>query len=239
MMSYNIPKTSGCRKPVWMDMAGLYPDDRDCLAAFIAFRAAEVLAGIKPSSLINLVNRPIRCGKNLYALWKEHGEEILLDSALEAKVMTDRTDSMLLLIYDRAALKLILSRRSVQVLLRKSGYRDGLHVDALLTEFASRFDQGWVPHEIGIVLGYPLKDVAGFLGLGRLRFSCQGPWRIYGNPRESLLLAERHFHCRCRMAGLLLSGCAPCDCLAGNGGSEALPKDGIFCCGNENENHFK
>jgi hypothetical protein len=205
--------TADYRKPVWIDIADRFPDDRDCLAAFIAFEAAEVLDWVKPSTLINLPDRPRRCGKNLYSIWKEHGEGILLESSLEGSVMAERPGSLLILLYDCDALRRLLSNKGVLTMLRRAGYPEESGVDALLSEFGSRFASGGVPHEIGIILGYPLKDVAGFVGLGRREFSCQGPWKIYGNPRESLELAETHRQCRCRMAGRLISGCVPYECL--------------------------
>jgi len=199
--------------PVWIDIVDRFPDDRDCLAAFIAFEAAEVLDGVKPSTLINLPDRPRRCGKNLYSIWKEHGEGILRESSLEGTVLVERTGSLLLLLYDRAALDRLLTSKGALSMLRRAGYPEVSGVDALLAEFGSRFALGGVPHEIGIILGYPLKDVAGFMGLSRREFSCQGPWKIYGNPCESLMLAETHRQCRCRMAGRLVSGCVPYECL--------------------------
>lgn len=226
------------RKPVWIDIADRYPVDRDCLAAFIAFEAAEVLDGMKPSSLINLTDRPRRCGKNLLAVWKAHGETILQDTPLEVRVMAERRGSLLLLFFNRSALDNLLVNKSVIAILDRAGYRGERHVDALLSRFAARFGSGAVPHEIGIILGYPLKDVAGFMGLGRLRFSCQGPWRIYGNPVESLLLASRHRQSRYRMAGRLMAGCGPYECLGCpvDENSNRHGRQGLFCQINENEN---
>jgi len=206
-------KIGGSRKPLWVDIADRFPGDRECLAAFIAFEAAEVLDGIKPSSLLNLADRPRRCGKNLHAIWKVHGEDILSRSPLEARVMVERPGSLLILLYDRDALGRQLTNRGAHALLRRAGYSGEVDPDLLLSQFQKRFSSGEVPHEIGVILGYPLKDVAGFMGVGRLPFSCQGPWRIYGNPRESLLLAESHRQCRCRMAGRLKAGCGPYECL--------------------------
>jgi hypothetical protein len=45
---------NGYHKPVWTELAAGFPEDRDCLAAFIALEAAEVLDGVKPSNLINV-----------------------------------------------------------------------------------------------------------------------------------------------------------------------------------------
>ncbi|MDD2338357.1 MAG: DUF3793 family protein [Geobacteraceae bacterium] len=234
----STPITNGDRKPVWMDLAGRFPDDRDCLAAFLAFETAEVLDGIKPSSLVNLLNRPRRCGKNLHAVWKEHGEGIIRKSPLEAKVMVERSDSLLLLLYDQRMVSELLENRGVRALLRRSGYTPENGVDGLLSELARRFASGSVPHEIGIILGYPLKDVAGFMGVGHLRFTCQGPWRIFGNPQRSLMLAEAHRQCHCRMAVRLMAGTGPFECLGISGGASDRKKVYFYPHDeNDNQNH--
>jgi hypothetical protein len=206
-------KSARTRKPVWHDLSAHFTDESECLAAFIAFEAAEVLEGVKPSTLINLPDRPRTCGRNLYRIWKKHGEEIIRESSLDASVLVERAGSLLLLLYNRTALTRLLSNRGARTILRKAGYPAMNDVAALLSEFATRFASGGVPHEIGLVLGYPLKDVAGFMGLSRREFSCQGPWKIYGDPGKSLMLAETHRQCRSRMAGRLVSGGRPYECL--------------------------
>lgn len=200
-------------KPVWNDIAAQYPADRDCLAAFIALNTAEVLDGAKPSSLVNLANRRHPCGRNFYALWKEHGSGLIGGSRLKVLELVDRGDSLLLLLYDYGSLERLLSGSVIKTLLRKSGYTGNLNVESVLYQLQTRLSTSDFPHEIGILLGYPLKDVAGFMGWGRLPFSCQGPWKIYGDPRESLMLAETHRQCRCLMSRQLISGCNPHECL--------------------------
>ena len=69
-------------------------------------------------------------------------------------------------------------------MLRKAGYAGEIDLDYVVVRVGFPFRSGAVPHEIGIVLGYPLKDVAGFMGISRREFSCQGPWKIYGNPER-------------------------------------------------------
>ncbi|MBC9786590.1 DUF3793 family protein [Heliobacterium chlorum] len=50
---------------------------------------------------------------------------------------------------------------------------------------------GRLPHEIGFALGYPLKDVFGFLGLSNQPKSTVCEWCIYGNAHSSLKLKQR------------------------------------------------
>lgn len=226
-------------KPVWIDIAARFSDDRDCLAAFLAFEAAEVLSGVKPSALINLPDRQRSCGKNFFSIWKEHGQDLIRESALEGTVLVERPGSLLLFLYDRGALCSLLDEKKVVAMLRKAGYVGELDPDSLLKELSSRFGSGAVPHEIGIILGYPLKDVAGFMGISRRQFSCQGPWKIYGNPQESLLLAETHRQCRSRMAGRLLSGWGPYQCLGFSHSTVDTFQKGFFCSASENESQYR
>jgi hypothetical protein len=202
-------------RPGWQEFSRLYTDDRDCLASFLALELAEVLRGAKPANLVCLANKSRSCGRNLYQLWKEHGQALIEASGLKVRVLADRGSSLLLLLYSRDALGALLDQKSVRVILRKAGYPDTDRFEAVLSELEHRVDGEGFPHEIGVFLGYPLKDVVGFMGWAPLSFTCQGPWKIFGNAAPSLELAENHRKCRCEMSAQLASGCHPLDCLKG------------------------
>ena len=199
----------------WQELSGRYTEDRDCLASFLALELAEVLQGAKPANLVCLTNKRRSCGRNLYLLWKEHGTALLEESGLKVRVLADRGSSLLLLLYSHDALKTLLAQKSVHVILGKAGYRAPDDFEGVLSELAKRAAGEGFPHEIGVFLGYPLKDVVGFMGWAQLSFTCQGPWKIFGNPVQSLQLAEHHRICRCNMSMQLASGCSPLDCLRG------------------------
>jgi len=46
-------------------------------------------------------------------------------------------------------------------------------------------EQECIPHEIGIFLGYPLKDVIGFMGHPSLKLTKINGWNVYGDSRLS------------------------------------------------------
>ena len=137
----------------------------------------------------------------------------MLGGEVTARVLADRGDSLLVLLYQPAALAGLLAEKKVQAVLLRAGYATPDNTSEALTELERRVGGGGFPHEIGVFLGYPLKDVVGFLGWARLPFACQGPWKIYGDPRESLRLAEEHHQCRCRMARRLAEVADPFICL--------------------------
>ncbi|BCA78889.1 DUF3793 family protein [Desulfuromonas sp. AOP6] len=189
----------------WGQLAPLFIDERACIAAFMALETAEILDGVKPANLINVVNRPQPCGRNLYLLWKKYGDNLLVDSGLTPSVMIDRGESLLLLVYRDEAFTALLSRPNVMAVLRRAGYQAPLDKDSVLAELGARLQAGrGFPHEIGVFLGYPLKDVAAFMGWVSLPFSCQRLWKIYGDPRRSLQLAHSFSTCRNRMAHRLV-----------------------------------
>jgi len=199
----------------WHTVLQRFPVARDCLASFLAYESAEILAGAKPASLINLVNRPHHCGRNFYRLWKECGSALLEKSGLVGRELVDRGDSLLLLVYDPSLLEALLRRSATRAMLHRAGYAQAEDIIAVLAELQERCQAGeGFPHEIGIFLGYPLKDVAGFLGWVTIPFAVQGPWKIYGAPEKSLDLAATHQRCRERMVRKLARCCRPEECLS-------------------------
>jgi hypothetical protein len=200
------------RQMVWRHIARRFEDDRECLASYLAMEAAEVLEGVKPGNLVSLSSRPQACGRSMLDLWRRHGQELLAGCGLAAEELAAQAGSILLYIYRPEELQRLLARTSVRVILEKAGYDGPVGPGELFAGLREKMTGGQFPHEIGIILGYPLKDVVAFMGWVTLPFACQGPWKIYGDPRPSLELALRFRECRCRMAGRLASG-SPLECL--------------------------
>ena len=74
-----------------------------------------------------------------------------------------------------------LSRREAGRLLDRAGYRRE-DPRACLRELSRRLRRGEeFPHEIGLFLGYPPEDVAGFMEHRGKGFKCAGCWKVYGD----------------------------------------------------------
>jgi len=189
-------------------LSSRFSDALDCLAAHLMLECSEVLGGVKPANLVSLVNRKRTCGRNLYQLWQSHHSD--LSSRLVSirfRVLQTRERAVLLFCYDPVQLETHLAHAGIRVLLKMAGYDTAQSSETLLNELSHRLENSDAfPHEIGLFIGYPAKDVAAFMGLAKLPFACQGPWKIYGNPLQSLGLAERHRCCRQRMATILATG---------------------------------
>lgn len=81
-----------------------------------------------------------------------------------------------------------MAHAGIRTLLYKAGYEANSSIEAQLGELSRRIENnGSFPHEIGLFIGYPAKDVAAFMGLIKLPFACQCLWKNYGKPAQSLL----------------------------------------------------
>jgi hypothetical protein len=169
---------------------------------------AEVLAGVKPANLISIGNRPQPCGRNLFQLWQSHNEELATRlTGLTIKVLQTKEKSLLLFCYNNDHLQRHLAHAGIRTLLHRAGYEADFSTAALLAELCRRIgENNSFPHEIGLFIGYPAKDVAAFMGLIKLPFVCQCLWKVYGNPEQSLDLAEQFRCCRQRMGAVLRTG---------------------------------
>ncbi len=191
------------RRTNWRDIAAGYPQPQECLAAYLTLAAAEVVAGVKPASLVRLSRRSRACGRNMYALWQSHSSELLQSCRVEFFVLREDSSGLLLLIYAPTLLQRRLRSRCAVTFLRKFGYDRAQDVDCSLELLRRRFQSMVMPHEVGVFLGYPLKDVAAFSGRIRLAVSAQRLWKIYGNSRRSEQLADLYQRHHAAVAALL------------------------------------
>ena len=78
--------------------------------------------------------------------------------------------------------------------LQSCGYPATQELEPLLKELIARCRSGReFPHEIGIFLGYPLKDVRGFIENSAACLAVpRGLWRVAGDPAESLRVMEQY-----------------------------------------------
>lgn len=217
-------KASSAPSKSFHQLSSRFPEPLECLTAHLLLESSEVLGGVKPANLVSLVNRTRSCGRNLHQLWQSHHDVILSRLAgLCFKVLQSRENAILLFCYKPDYLERHLAHHGIRTLLSKAGYDTTQSSEDLLAELCHRIGTtGSFPHEIGLFIGYPAKDVAAFMGMVKLPFTCQGPWKIYGNPTQSLCLADAHRRSRVAMGTQLAQCTSPFDCLEKIGDTSAL-----------------
>ena len=94
-------------------------------------------------------------------------------------------------------LKAKLLAPKIQKFLKNFGYKNFKNTDGVLEHLQKRINEGdGFPHEIGIFLDYPLRDVKGFIIHKGKNFLASGCWKVYVNKNEALRRFENYEQCR-------------------------------------------
>ena len=159
--------------------------------AALVRQCAPTLAGMKPGSIFCFKHFSSETLRQKTSQWNEQ----LAPFGLSVRILLERPDSgsAIVYVYRPSHLKRILSGNAYRGFLSEAGYEDA-DLDGLLEQLAYRLrTQAEFPHEIGVFLGYPLRDVIGFIENRGRNFTCCGFWKSYGDPAET-----QAYFARCR-----------------------------------------
>ncbi|MCD7736891.1 MAG: DUF3793 family protein [Lachnospiraceae bacterium] len=135
-------------------------------------QCAPVIAGIKPSNLL-IVEQGNQNGLR----------HALRGTELNGYLLHRSTEKDYWLLYDPKVLRRLLTDIDRKQYLQACGYDTG-DLKAVLGRLAARFQrykqgEAEFPHEMGVLFGYPLKDVTGFIENGGRNFKMSGYWKVY------------------------------------------------------------
>lgn len=140
----------------------------------LVFQCAPFLIGYKIS---NLVVMP-KCD------WRKLSGT-LYNSCIGRRILYEEKDKLTILLYHFDMLAAHLNDRGVREILWAEGYR-AFDVESVLTAFIERYRESRrrgtdFPHELGLLLGYPLEDVRGFISNKGKDSLYAGYWKVYAN----------------------------------------------------------
>ncbi len=182
----------------------------ESLLRYIIYRTAPILSGLKPAELVTLR----KCNGCCLDTWKNCRAAICRDLGISCRELRENGDAVLLFFYCESMLSDTLSAFCGHPLLLKCGYPECADLQAILDILSYRFRrQGSFPHEIGLFLGYPRRDVEAFVDGSKACCFC-GYWKVYSEPFEARRLMCRIAGARRFAALLLLSGLEVCHALA-------------------------
>ena len=175
-------------------------------------QCAPVLAGLKPAGLFRYETRDCADLAARVHRWNDQlGEKGLKVRVLKGCAQTHR---YLIYVYRESRLRQVLADEAVREFLHREGYalpEDASDCDGMLRQLSRRLCcEADFPHEIGLFLGYPPEDVAGFVRHRGKGCKCVGCWKVYGDEAA----ARRQFaafkactanYCRRRAKGASLA----------------------------------
>lgn len=144
----------------------------------VATHCAQVLAGVKPSNAVTLDRKDTRALiQNLY------GTEI------QCRLIYAGEKKCIWLLYREQELKQYLMKKKHQDFMKSCGYQSFQlkNIFSGLGKNYREYKNGnkEFPHELGLILGYPLCDVEGFIKYQGSNYLYSGYWKVYGNARQT------------------------------------------------------
>lgn len=151
--------------------------NQDSVEFQLALQCAPLITGIKISNLLMVA---------------AENEDIVTDlvqgSGITCFCVMRTPKKTAFLLYRKSQLEAYIFKPEVQQLLRKLGYED-FSLENVLHSFRKKYqahmNQGkQFPHEMGLLLGYPVEDVVGFMENNGKNYLYSGYWKVYTDVPE-------------------------------------------------------
>lgn len=153
---------------------------------------APTLAGIKPANLFRCPETP-----ELFQSICEWNDK-LKKNGLRIRVMKwcRKTHTCLIYVCRWDWIQRVLAQKKIKQFLICEGYDISKGMEGIICQLAHRLCvEKNFPHEIGIFLGYPLRDVIGFIQNNGQNYSCCGHWKCYGDAAEAQKTFDSYKKC--------------------------------------------
>ena len=165
----------------------------------LALQCAPLLTGIKVSNLLIV---PLSNEKMVRGLLRKTG--------ISCYRLLNTGKKITFLLFRRKQLEAFLEDQEAREVLKEQGY-ERFTLGGILADFQKRYQEykdGILPfpHEMGILLGYPIEDVTGFIHNKGKNYLYSGYWKVYGNIHEKLDLFQRYQKAKETLILLLASG---------------------------------
>lgn len=160
--------------------------DFEYLHALIKSTVAPTLKDLKLATMMNLKNG----NRALKDLWEKNKTLIGDSLGLDFFELKKGENFVLVYFFKKDKLDKKLSTSKVSEFLNLMGYKDCRQVYDYLNLLKNRFNDS-CPDEIGVFLGYPLKDVIDFKDRDKKTCKCTGYWKCFNDEKSSRKAFEK------------------------------------------------
>ena len=172
---------------------------RERMASQLVLQCAPLLKGIKVACITNVEQRFLKFLR-----------QVLRETGITYKILAVRKGRCLVFFYRECAFRDYLKREEVCTFLRAYGY-ETTDMGRVLQRLSARIcrhsrEQITFPHEIGVFLEYPIKDVEGFIRNEGRDSLLTGYWKVYDNPSRAQMLFHAYDQARKSAVNEFLAG---------------------------------
>ena len=168
----------------------------------LAYHTAPSLLGIKCASLVSIDENEFNIIEQINQFnIKAEKKNLKIRSLCRCKNRT------LILLYNEKLLTKRLKEKESRDILLNYGYDIDFKLENDLVHLSDSIAKNNdFPHEIGIFLGYPIEDVAGFIEHKGDNFKLCGCWKVYGDIEKAKRMFKSFDNCRAFLCNKLNQG---------------------------------
>lgn len=165
----------------------------------LALQCAPLLSGIKISNLL-IVDKSN----------KEAVIETFQKTAISYYIIYESEQKTTFLLYLENEIMKHLQDEAVRETMNLLGYHE-FELQSILREISKRYYKYMMqriafPHELGLLLGYPVKDVVGFIENQGKNFLYTGYWKVYSNLSEAIQLFDKYNQAKEKVIRMISQG---------------------------------
>ena len=157
----------------------------------MVLHCAPTLAAIKTANLVSYEYDSVSEMREAVRSWNCR----LRDKGVRVLPLRYQNHKALLYIYRPSRLAADFRDQEAKALLHRFGYSPEKTGQCILRLIKRLHGTEEFPHEIGLFLGYPPEDVAGFICHHAKEYKCVGCWKVYGDEEKCRKLFAAYRQC--------------------------------------------
>lgn len=156
-------------------------DNKEYVETFLVYSLSLLIAEAKPAVTITIK----KDNYTLYNNWNIFGSPFIKELNLKYIELRKCLDAVVIIVYDELLLEKQLKLESNIEFLINLGYPSNLSINDYINTLKSRYEQYHCPHEIGIFLGIPIKDVKDFIECTTKKCLLCRYWKVYNDSEKA------------------------------------------------------
>lgn len=175
-------------------------NEKEYIESMLTYNISPTIAGYKPSSIITFSNN----NNKMYDLWIKYGDQYLKNISLETFILKHTDNVLIILFYYKENLKRAVFNKTSMKFLSQIGYREDMSLEECLQLLKNRYEKILCPHEMGIFLGIPVKNVESFIKCKGEKCLMCGYWKVYHNKDSAQKIFNTYNDSKLKTANFIL-----------------------------------
>lgn len=163
-------------------------EDKEYIETYLVYNVSLVIAGVKPAATITIKKN----NNKLYNSWNNIGRFFIQDINLNYVKLRESLDSIIIMIYDKVILEKQFACKHNKEFLINIGYTSDGSVKDHINTLKFRYEKYHCPHELGLFLGIPIKDVKDFMECTTKKCLLCRYWKVYNDCTKAELIFKTY-----------------------------------------------